>query len=245
MAEKNKTEQSKVSGSGADDVYKSKWQYFDRLSFLADNVTPRGTSSKVVGKKRASSAQGGGTGGSASQDCAYDIESAAPSAKSTRKIETARTNQLIEDAINVLNRPVEKPKPVETNKTGDQLFSEMICKQLETMNEGQEKDFLKMNIQRLIYEAKYFSNTGRQQQASVAAGVYSYSGNTGQFTNNNDIFNPTFYNNNDTHRPSSNIEMHRRSSSTFSSPQSQYSTSIQGERGSFLHAVETDSQQDI
>eukprot|EP00794_Sanderia_malayensis_P002383 gene2383-2746_t len=47
VAEKNKNNQSRVSGAGADDVYRSRWQFFDSLSFLADNIAPRRTESNL------------------------------------------------------------------------------------------------------------------------------------------------------------------------------------------------------
>lgn len=148
VAEKNKTEQSKVSGAGTSNVYKSKWQFYDNLSFLSDNVTPRGTTSNA-GKRNL------GNGASADGDYAYQVENS-PSAKSARKMEVYKTNQLIETAITALNKPKEPYiPPANVSKTADQLFAEMIGKLLETIDEGQAKDFLKMEIQKLVYETKY------------------------------------------------------------------------------------------
>ena len=150
VAEKNKTDQSKVSGAGTSNVYKSKWQFYDNLSFLSDNVTPRGTTSNA-GKRNL----GNGDGANADGDYAYQVENA-PSPKSARKMEVYKTNQLIETAITALNKPKEPCNPAANiSKTADQLFAEMIGKQLESINEGQVKDFLKMEIQKLVYETKY------------------------------------------------------------------------------------------
>eukprot|EP00794_Sanderia_malayensis_P017913 gene17913-19690_t len=228
VAEKNKTEQSKVSGSGASDVYKSKWLYFDRLSFLADNVTPRGTNSNVGKRTSAALTQDNPN----SEANAYDVE-CAPSAKASKKMEILKTNQLLDKAIRVLNEPApfEKPKPVESF-TADQLFGDIICKQLQTMQEGQMKDLLKMNIQRLIYEAKY-PNVGCRQQT----GVYNHHlVNTGQFNSSSDM--PAQQ---DSPRPPSNCSMYPRSNSTLSSTSQ---PSFQIER-SFTHELETDPLPDL
>eukprot|EP00794_Sanderia_malayensis_P006397 gene6397-7131_t len=47
VAEENKNNQSRVSGAGTDVVYLSGWQFFDSLSFLADNIAPRRTESNL------------------------------------------------------------------------------------------------------------------------------------------------------------------------------------------------------
>ncbi len=166
VAEKNKTEQSKVSGAGAGDIYRSKWQFYDALSFLSDNVTPRPTVSNI-GTKRAA----------AEENCAYSIDNK-PSSKSAKQMEVNKTNQLIETAINVLSKPKENPKKVEKTLSADHVFGDMIVKMLETINEGESKDFLKMEIQRLIFETKYrggaqhmFAQMHQHQQRN--AGMHS------------------------------------------------------------------------
>ena len=92
VAEKNKIEQSKASGAGINDVYKSKWYFFEQLSFLSDNITPRTTHSNLDNRNKRS------------ESCAYQATNP-PSSKASRKMETNKTNELIETAINVLNRP--------------------------------------------------------------------------------------------------------------------------------------------
>ena len=60
VAEENKIDQMKVSGAGTSDIYKRGWQFFDRLSFLSDNVTPRATISNVGKRPRSESDNEGG-----------------------------------------------------------------------------------------------------------------------------------------------------------------------------------------
>ena len=47
VAEKNKIEQSKVSGTGSSGIYKSRWQFYESLLFLANFVTPGNTQSNL------------------------------------------------------------------------------------------------------------------------------------------------------------------------------------------------------
>ena len=47
VAEKNKVDQSKTSGTGSSGIYQSRWQLFVFLLFLADFVTPRNTQSNL------------------------------------------------------------------------------------------------------------------------------------------------------------------------------------------------------
>ena len=47
VAEKNKMEQSKTNGAGSSDIYKSRWQFYESLLFLADFVTPHNTQSNL------------------------------------------------------------------------------------------------------------------------------------------------------------------------------------------------------
>lgn len=46
-SQRSKRDQSVKSGAGADDVYKIKWQYFNRLEFLNNNLQPRKTVSNL------------------------------------------------------------------------------------------------------------------------------------------------------------------------------------------------------
>ena len=45
--QRKKVKKSEESGTSSDKVYKPRWQFFDRLSFLCDNVTPRRTFSNL------------------------------------------------------------------------------------------------------------------------------------------------------------------------------------------------------
>lgn len=153
VAEKNKIEQTKVSGAGTAEIYKSRWQFFQRLSFLSDNITPRATVSNLGKRQRSGSDDDGSS-------LAYNVEM--KSYVKTAKQADSQVNQLIEKAIDILDKPKEAPKQ---QKSADGIFAEMLGGMLETIPEGQAKDFLKMELQRLVYETKYMSpNRGIPQR---------------------------------------------------------------------------------
>eukprot|EP00795_Rhopilema_esculentum_P011620 gene11620-21861_t len=121
---------------------------------------------------------------------AYSI-GAKPSAKTAKQADS-QVNQLIERAINILDRPKETPKQQEAAKSADRVFAEMLGGMLETIQDGQAKDSLKMELQRLIYETKYMSqNRGMQPSYYRNSGVQpgsAFHGMLGQEPNQ-----PTFH----------------------------------------------------
>ena len=151
VAEGGKMEQTKVSGAGTSDLYKSKWQYFDSLAFLSDNITPRATTSNV-GKRQ----HPGSDDDDESRKSAYSL-GGRPSAKATRIFDANIRNQLMEKAINFLDKPKELPKEAKTPKSADMVFGEMLSGTLETIPDGQAKDILKIELQKLVCETKYMA----------------------------------------------------------------------------------------
>lgn len=160
VAEKNKTHQSKVSGTGADDVYRSKWQFFESLSFLADNIAPRRTESNLP---KRSSEEVEDMENDNSQ-YAYQVQNK-PSSKITKKTEAKRTNELIETAIDALKRP--RPSAEQRERTADQIFGEIVWKLLAEIPEGYGKDMAKMDIQRQLVQLKHGQHTPIQQPAAA------------------------------------------------------------------------------
>ena len=157
VAERNKAENSKASGAGTNDVYHSKWQFYEHLSFLKDNITPRATYSTT--QKRVNQ------NNDADNSFAFTPQNG-PSTKSARRMDINRTKELISTAIDVLNKPKEaqtinQPKV----KSTDSLFAEMIGNMLEEIPNGQGKDMLKIEIQRMLYATKYNSHQTQQIQS--------------------------------------------------------------------------------
>ena len=150
VAEKNKIEHSKSSGKGTADVYKTKWQYYETLSFLSDNVTPRKNHSNL--RKRSIDVE-------EQEDDSQPtnaLENKMP-AKTARKIEITRTNQILESALKFLNRPksLSPHQVVEQHVSSDKLFGSMLGNMLEELPDGHGKDMLKLDIQRLVMQEKY------------------------------------------------------------------------------------------
>eukprot|EP00795_Rhopilema_esculentum_P003926 gene3924-15252_t len=107
----------------------------------------------------------------------------------TAKQADSQVNQLIERAINVLDRPKETPKQQEAAKSADRVFPEMLGGMLKN---NTREDFLKMELQLLIYETKYMSqNRGMQPSYYRNSGVQpgsAFHGMLGQDQNQ-----PTFH----------------------------------------------------
>ena len=72
-----------------------------------------------------------------------------------------KTNELIETAINVLNRPRTATPcvQIENPRTADTLFAKMVGKVMGDIPDGHAKDMLKLDIQKKIYETKYSTQT--------------------------------------------------------------------------------------
>ena len=152
VAEKNKMEQTKVSGAGTSDLYKSKWQYFDSLAFLSDNITPRATTSNV-GKRQ----HPGSDDDDESRKSAYSLLGGKPSGEATRMFDVNIRSRLMEKAMNILDKPNELPKEAKIPKSADKVFGEMVSGTLETRPDGQAKDILEIELQKLVYETKYMA----------------------------------------------------------------------------------------
>ena len=154
-SQRSKYEASKKSGAGADQIYKIKWPFYESLSYLHDNLIPRNTFSNIVAHD--SSDQNGDV---------YTCDKP-PSAKSKRKIEVNKRDQLMESAIAALNR---EPTITESKsvKTPDELFCDMLCSSLLKIKDGPRKEFLKVELHRQVVVEAFNTN----QQNSFAEAVF-------------------------------------------------------------------------
>ena len=127
------------------------WQYFPLLQFLADNVAPRTTHSNI--RK-------------------FDRPTDVPhSSKRSRKDQDSSSEKLAGAVIDYLKRPKDSspPTPVETTppppppkKSAGVLFGEMVADIYEEIPKGYHRDMMKMEVLKVMYDAKYRS----QQQPS-------------------------------------------------------------------------------
>ena len=154
VAEKNKTEQSKTSGSGTDNIYKTKWQFFDRLAFLSDNVTPRNTHSNIRNRAVAYLVDQDDDSGDG-----FTTDRKQSFGRKARKTEMNRTNQLIEAAVSYLHKPKPSATPAtqvnDSDKLSDSLFGKMIGNMLQEIPCGHSKDMLKLEMQKMVLQVKY------------------------------------------------------------------------------------------
>jgi len=138
--QRNKLNDSKKSGAGANEVYQVTWPFFQSMMFLNDNLTSRHTTSNL---KRV-----------------YNEENIPVSKKSLKKIkekDDSNLNEMMGEALNAIRRKNLQPvaTPVEKEKDSDDLFFEMLAKQFKNVPNTPNKEMLKLDIHRLVVNALY------------------------------------------------------------------------------------------
>ena len=145
--ERGKLVASKSSGAGADQVYTTKWRFYDSLLFLDDNMTPRGTVSSLNHSWQEHSSS------------PYNAVNT-PSAKSqklssNRQIE--RTEKLMETAVEFLKTPT--PTPPCNARDDDDAFADLVGRMMRKIPDGERKDMLRIDIQTMIIQVTHVRNT--------------------------------------------------------------------------------------
>ena len=129
--------------------------------FLNDSFTPRRTSSNIESHQDVTS------------NSAYNTENMPVSKKAKRKfnqtVEQANVSEEREmmcTAVNFLRSSSESNKAGEKipEKTADDLFCEMMAKQLRKLRDGAQKEFLKRELQRLVVNAMFPQQQMQNQQ---------------------------------------------------------------------------------
>ena len=142
-AEKRKMESSKKSGAGRNELYFSKWRFYEPLMFLSDSFTPRQTESSY-----------------SAQENSYPSQETTPNSARAKRgrpspmeevipIMKAALNKMDESSVNKM------PPPRESSNTEDQLFADLICKMMTDIPESFEKATLKLSIQNQIIHLKF------------------------------------------------------------------------------------------
>eukprot|EP00794_Sanderia_malayensis_P015478 gene15478-17058_t len=135
-------------GAGENEVYRSRWQFYESLQFPADNVLPRRTESNLTKRNADTPIEE-----EENEIYAYPVNNK-PSAKSAKKTEALKTDQLLETATTALRQPMVKPSD-NSERTADKIFGEMVWKMLQEIPYFYAKDIVKMDIQRLLIQAKH------------------------------------------------------------------------------------------
>ena len=121
------TASSRKSRSGTDQLYKSKWRFYERLNFLDDHITPRQTFSNFnVGK---------------TADGSETEEIAAAKPPKIQKLTKMKT------AVEYMKTmSVDEKK----EKSDNEVFADVIIRLLRKIPNGFEKEALKLGLQQLI-----------------------------------------------------------------------------------------------
>ena len=146
VAEKNKMEQSKTNGARSSDIYKSRWQFYESLLFLADFVTPHNTQSNLERCQHSNSER------------KTQIE-AVPNkdklSKSDGTNQNCQADLLIKSGVEVLKALKHKQNQSDQRRSQDFKFGDLIGSKLKQIPPGPIKDMLKIDIRKLIYQTKY------------------------------------------------------------------------------------------
>ena len=140
------TANPKKSGSGTDQLYKSKWRFYERLNFLDGHISPLQTFSNFnVGK---------------AADGSETEEVAAAKPPKTEKL----TKDTEVDPTVLMKRAVDYMKTIsvdeENEKSDAEVFADVMVRLLRKIPNGFEKEALKLGLQQLIlnsYQKLHYS----------------------------------------------------------------------------------------
>ena len=171
--ESGKEKASKVSGTGTEKVYVSKWPLYTSLHFLKDNITPRKTSSTMSPLEAEDGVDCQSNSSPDPSDEKTDIipnifstNNPPASMKSKRKLQLSLEEELLSSCIQELK----KPKNEEKRDDADASFGQYVVNQLHNIPNGYQKEMLKLEIQQLIIKVMIPTpavNSGRQPFTTI------------------------------------------------------------------------------
>lgn len=176
--EVGKEKASRTSGKGTNDVYNSRWPFFNSLHFLRDNITPRKTISTISIPSSSTSPV------PPDEDCNLDVMGleaensettfgidlaqqldTAPMALSTPPSQAKRKrnakeisveDEVLECCLKELQQKTPTPR-----QSVDELFGSYVGRQLAKVPEGYGKENVKIKIQQLIVRAMHDDSHSR------------------------------------------------------------------------------------
>ena len=156
--QKRKVDASKGTGSGASDVYKSQWKFYDELDFLRSMVTPRATLSNLDDEttfREVQRVQKENRRKSDSPNPALDAMK-----ESTYVLKTLQQKENIPPAGRDSITPIQPVQPPALQpKSLNEHFGETVAKLMDEIDDPMTRDRLKIEIQNLIFKAKYYPQT--------------------------------------------------------------------------------------
>lgn len=165
---RNKREKSKSSGAGADQVYVVKWVYFEMLSFLNDNLQPRKTISNLNAAVP-----------STHPSTDEDVNNVQPTPSHAKNLSKKIAQKEGEDDVafkryaTSFMKKITEPKGTK-ELTADDHFCEMINKKLHDIPHGPRKEFLKLEIHRMIISEE-FSQSATSSPMGVSNNAFNFS----------------------------------------------------------------------
>ena len=149
---------SKNSGSGRDDLYTSKWLFFQPLSFLRNNLIPRVTETNLKLPQMETM-----------QNPREEKISRSVLGKMSIQEKNNAINRVVESIAEKISTRNESPLPPETtkSKSEDEIFGEMTVKMVSGIPKCEEKYLLKLRIQQDIINTRFSINRANNTQASM------------------------------------------------------------------------------
>ena len=138
--ELGKEKASRSSGRGGNEVYNSKWPFFNMLHFLRDNITPRKTQSTMQSvvnideESQLNTALDAVPASSNEVNGLYKVDNPL-STKSKRKKKLELEDELMASCLKEIKKPREET-------SADELWAKYIGQQLTKVPEGYQKELL-------------------------------------------------------------------------------------------------------
>ena len=160
-AERRKEAAARKSGSGRDDLYQSKWQFYRHLVFLKDTFTPRNTESNYKRSNRELSNSLDNNAGQVSENKSAQYPASAIN----------RVAESMESIVGQLNSRESSASTLKHPKSEDEIFGEMVIKMIAKIPESEEKYLLKLRIQQDIVQMLYSLGHGASSVPFTAQGI--------------------------------------------------------------------------
>ena len=142
--ERGKVSTSRGTGTGTDDIYKSKWRFYPKMDFLGDSFTPRHTvSSRTSAESLQTPSRRGGKGGKGGKRGAQEDH-----------LERL-TGYMGEIASSCQQTQPIAPAPTVVEKSDDDVWGELLVRKMKKLQDGFAKENLKIKILTLVNNAVF------------------------------------------------------------------------------------------
>ena len=171
--ELGKVRASKVSGTSALNVYNPTWKWFNVLVFLKDRITPVKTKPTPGVPPAPSTSAELDTADTAAlqpeiehadQETGQDPDEHTSESRNkqpktlTKKKVLDLENKVLEKSMSVFEDILNKRRPhTQEEKDGDVIFGKHVCHSLKEIKNRRTKEFVKLKIQQLLFDAEFSS----------------------------------------------------------------------------------------